>query len=152
MGHSTLVGWATDFCVTYFNNQFASRMRFSNSGAYESPYGPAPMNGRRNDLIFFCKSTPSADWPSSTLGGNESFFFLEIYFRMNMGNMNFLTMSIICNLVSKYKCNNICFRCTDKSSIIFSSGYTLKFNLGERYQGFDDLELRWLFIAKFYFI
>ena len=106
-------------------------MRLSNSGTYESPYGPAPMNGRCNDLIFLCKSTPTADWPSSALGGNESFFFLEIYFRMNMGNMNFLTISIICNLVSKYKCNNICFLCTDKSSIIFSSGHTLKFNLGD---------------------
>ena len=76
-------------------------MRLSNSGAYESPYGPAPMNGRHNDFIFLCKSIPTADWPSSGLGGNESFFFLEIYFRMNMGNMNFLTISIICNLVSK---------------------------------------------------
>ena len=74
-------------------------MRLSNSGAYESPYGPASMNGRRNDLIFLCKSTLTADWPSSALGGNESFFFLEIYFRMIMGNMNFLTISIICNLV-----------------------------------------------------
>ena len=36
------------------------------------------MNGRRNDLIFLCKSTPTADWPSSALGGNESFLFLEI--------------------------------------------------------------------------
>ena len=106
-------------------------MRLSNSGVYESPYGPAPMNGRRSDLIFQCKSTPTTDWPSSALGSNESFFFLEIYFRMNMGNMNFLTISIIRNLVSKYKCNNICFRCTDKLSIIFSSGHTLKFNLGD---------------------
>ena len=57
------------------------------------------MNWRRNDLILLCKSTPTADWPSSALGGNESFFFLEIYFPMNMGNMNFLTISIICNLV-----------------------------------------------------
>ena len=36
-----------------------------------------PMNGRRNDHIFLCKSTPTANWPSSALGGNES-FFLEI--------------------------------------------------------------------------
>ena len=50
---------------------------------------------------------------------------------MNMGNMNFLTISIICNLVSKYKCNNICFRCTDKSFNIFSSGLTVKFNFGD---------------------
>ena len=53
-------------------------MRLSNSGPYELPFGPALMNGRRNDLIFLCKSTPTVDWPSSALGGNESFFLLEI--------------------------------------------------------------------------
>ena len=27
----------------YFNNGFASRMRLRNTGTYEQPYGPAPM-------------------------------------------------------------------------------------------------------------
>ena len=42
----------------YFINGCASQMRLSNSGVYEPPYGPAPMNWRRNDFIFVCKSTP----------------------------------------------------------------------------------------------
>ena len=52
----------------YFDNGFASQMRLSNSGRYEPVYGPTPMNWRRIDFIFFCKSTPipTAD------------FFLEI--------------------------------------------------------------------------
>ena len=50
--------WDGPQTFAYFNNGFASQMRLSNSGAYEPPYGPAPMNWRRNDLIFLCKSTP----------------------------------------------------------------------------------------------
>ena len=53
----------------YFNNRFASRMRLSNSCAYEPPYRLAPMNWRGIKLIFFWKSTPipPANWPSSAL-------------------------------------------------------------------------------------
>ena len=42
----------------YFNNGFSSRIRLSNSGAYEPPYGPASINWRRIDFVFFCKSSP----------------------------------------------------------------------------------------------
>ena len=89
------VSWVGHRFLRYFNNEFASRMRLSNSGAYGSPYGPAPMNGKRNDLIFLCKSTPTADWPSSALGGNES-FFLEITsatMRSDANPSNFVTIT-----------------------------------------------------------
>ena len=55
----------------YFSSEFASRMRLRNTGAYEQLHGPAPINWRRNDLIFLCKSPtpiPPADWSSSALG------------------------------------------------------------------------------------
>ena len=50
-------------------------MRLSNSGEYESPYGPAPMNWRCNDLIFHSNQLrfrPRTDHPPHW-GGNDLF-------------------------------------------------------------------------------
>ena len=68
LGHWFSTGGPQTFA--YFNNGFASRMRLRNTGAYEQPYGPAPINWRRIDLIFLCKSAPipPAEGPSSALG------------------------------------------------------------------------------------
>ena len=80
MGHGRLVSHSTEVdgpkTLEYFNNGFSSRIRLRNTGAYEEPHEPSPMNWRRNDLIFLSKLAPipPAHWPSSALG-NDLFFW-----------------------------------------------------------------------------
>ena len=40
----------------YFENGFACRIRLKNTGSYEQPYRPAPVNYKRNE-IFIWRST-----------------------------------------------------------------------------------------------